>query len=693
MDDKVKVIFQPSGRRGEVPKGVNLIEASRLLGVDIEALCGEKKVCGKCIVRIEEGHFEKYGVVSGIQNTSPWQSEVEAKFINAENQAKGYRLACVAKAEGDLLVFVPEESRAGKQVVSKAARDIKIDWDPAVRLYYVQLVKPTFEDCLGDFERICLALTREYGLPEVLDVDIQTLRQLPVVLREAKWCVTVSVWNDREVIRVQPGKVEHTYGIAIDVGTTTVAGYLCDLKTKEVISTASMMNPQCKYGEDVMARITFHMTTPDGLKRMQDDIVEGVNDLIGKALADTHPPLKKVKKKKGEEGPDEFIEQPEEGKTYLRLKKENVEDITIGFNTAMHHIFLGLNPEYVGLAPFPPVIHHSMDIRARDLGISINPSSYVFVLPNEAGFVGADNVGVLICEEPYKGDDIQLIIDIGTNGELVLGNRHKLISSSCATGPALEGAQLSFGMRAAPGAIERIDIEPGTFEVNYKVIGREAWRKFSEPHEMKAKGICGSGILDVLAELYKSGVITKTGVFNKKALKDHPRFRKNADTGQPEFILAFKEESSIEKDIVITQKDIRQIQLAKGALYAGCKLMVKRMGVGKVDRVKIAGAFGTHVDRTKALVMGLFPDCEIEKIEGVGNAAGDGCRAALLNVKKRREANWCSRNVEYIELTVEPTFEQDFMEAMQLPHMTDEFPHLEGIVPPEILHQGMKPKK
>jgi len=684
------VIFQPSGRRGEVPKGINLIEASRLLGVDIEALCGEKKVCGKCIVRIEEGNFEKYGVVSGMKNTSEWQPEVESKFINAENQAKGYRLACVAKVEGNLLVFVPEESRAGKQVVSKAARDIKIDWNPAVRLYFVQVVKPTFEDCLGDFERICKALAREFGLPETLEVDIQTLRKIPGALRDGNYGVTVSVWNEKEVIRVQPGRVEHAYGIAIDVGTTTVAGYLCDLTNKDVINTASMMNPQCKYGEDVMARITFHMTTPDGLQRMSDDIVEGVNELIAKAIAETHPPLKKVKKKKGHEGPDEFVEVPEEGKIYQRIKMEDIEDITIGFNTAMHHIFLGLDPQFVGMAPFPPVIHHSMDIRARDLGIKVNPSTYVFVLPNEAGFVGADNVGVLICEEPYKSDDIQLIIDIGTNGELVLGNRHKLISSSCATGPALEGAQLSFGMRAAPGAIERIDIEPGTFDVNYKVIGRDAWRKFSEPHEMKAKGICGSGILDVLAELYSSGVITKTGVFNKKLLKDHPRFRKNADTGQPEFILAFKEESSIDKDIVITQKDIRQIQLAKGALYAGCKLMVKRMGVEKVDRVKIAGAFGTHVDRTKALTMGLFPDCEIEKIEGVGNAAGDGCRAALLNVKKRSEANWCSRNVEYIELTVEPTFEKDFMEAMQLPHMSDAFPHLEGVVLPEILHQGMK---
>jgi len=397
-----------------------------------------------------------------------------------------------------------------------------------------------------------------------------------------------------------------------------------------------------------------------------------------------------VRKKKGEKGPDEFIEVLEEGKMYLRLAKEDIEDISIGFNTAMHHILLGLNPEYVGLAPFPPVIHHSMDIKARDLKIGINDSSYIFILPNEAGFVGGDNVGVLIAEEPYKHDEIQLIIDIGTNGELVLGNRHKLISSSCATGPAMEGAQLAFGMRAAPGAIERIEIDPETHEVDYKVIGREATRKFSKPEEMKAKGICGSGILDVLAELYRAGVITKTGVFNKKALKSNPRFRKNADTSQPEFVLAWKEESSIGKDIVITQKDVRQIQLAKGALYAGCKLMMKRMGVEKVDKVKIAGAFGTHVDRTKALVMGLFPDCKVENIHGVGNAAGDGCRAALLNIQKRVEANWCSRNVEYLELTVEPTFEQDFMEAMQLPHMTDKFPHLEGVVPEHILNQGPK---
>jgi uncharacterized 2Fe-2S/4Fe-4S cluster protein (DUF4445 family) len=684
-DDKVMVIFQPSGRRGPVSKGINLIEASRLLGVDIEALCGEKKVCGKCVVRIEEGHFEKYNITSARSHVSKWQQDEESKFINDERKAQGYRLACVTKLHGDVLVYVPEESRAGKQVVSKAARDIRIEHDPAVKTYYVEVDKPTFEEPTADFERVCKALEREYAIT-ALNVDLFALRTLPTALREGDWSVTVSVWNDKEVIRFRPGRQDNSYGLAIDVGTTTVAGYFCNLRTMEVVDTVSLMNPQCKYGEDVMARITFHMTTENGLQRMSDDIIEGLNWIIDQAVQNTHPPKKKVKKPKGYEGPEEFVEAPVKGKTYLRLCRDDIEDITIGGNTAMHHILLQLDPEFVGLAPFPPVIHHSLDIKARDLAIRINPSAYVFVLPNEAGFVGADNVGVLIAEEPYKSFENQLIIDIGTNGELILGNKFKLISSSCATGPALEGAQIAFGMRAAPGAIERIKIDPETHEVDYKVIGRDAWRSFSEPKDMKAKGICGSGILDVLAEVYAAGVISKSGVFAK--VQKSNRFRRNPDTNQPEFILAWAEETSIGKDIVIMQKDIRQIQLAKGALYAGCKLMMRRMGLDKVDKVKIAGAFGTHVDRTKALIMGLFPDCEIDKIQGVGNAAGDGCRAALLNRKKRVEANWCSRNVEYIELTVEKDFQQQFMEAMQLPHMTDEFPHLKGVIRDEILQQG-----
>lgn len=702
MDKKKHmVIFQPSARRGLIEAETNLIEASRQLGVDIEALCGEKKVCGKCKVRIEEGFFEKFGIQSSRANVSEWQEE-EDKFFTPAQKDEGFRLACVAKVQGDLLVFVPEEARAGKQVVSKAARDIHIDWNPAVKQYTVEVVPPTFEEPTGDFERICKELERNYGLRD-LNIDWHTLRKLPSRQREGNWCVTVDVWMDKEIVRILPGRVEDYYGIAIDVGTTTVAAYLCNLKTMEVLTTTSMMNPQCKYGEDVMARITYHMMNPGGLETMSNDLIAGLNSLIAQACESTHPP-KKRKKKKAEEAGVEIIEAPEvvegheEEKEEKEEKEEEVDkskypclsvadivDLTLVGNTAMHHIFLKLDPEFVGLAPFPPVIHRGLDIKARDLGIDINTSAYVHVLPNEAGFVGADNVGVLIAEEPYKHDEMQLLIDIGTNGELVLGNNKKMISCSCATGPALEGAQLSFGMRAAPGAIERILISSETHEVDYKVIGHDAWKNYSKPEEMKTKGICGSGILDVLAELYRSGVIEKSGRFSKNQKSN--RYRVNPDTKQPEFVIAWANETSIGKDVVISQKDVRQIQLGKGALYTGCKLMMRRMGLDKVDTIKIAGAFGTHVDKTKALIMGLFPDCELEMVQAVGNAAGDGARAALLNREKRAEANWVSRNVEYIELTVESDFQQQFMEAMQIPHMKHEFPHLEGIVPPEVLHQ------
>ena len=682
--EKAKIIFQPSGRRGEVKKGITIIEASRELGVDIETLCGEKKVCGKCKVRIEEGFFEKFGIHSTRENVSPWQEE-EEKFIDGAEREKGNRLGCCARIQGDLLIFVPEESRAGKQVVSKAARDIPIEHDPAVKLYYVEVNPPSFEEPTGDFERVCGEINKKYGLQN-LTIDFFTLRELPDILRKGQWKITVSVWMDKEIIRVRPGKVDDHFGIAIDIGTTTVAGYLCNLRTMEVMDTQSLMNPQCKYGEDVMSRITYHMMNPDGLKNMSSDIVEGLNTIIQEAVKSTHPPKKRLKKKDKEEGTEqEWIEVPEEGKEYMRLMAEDIEDITIVCNTAMHHILLQLDPEYVGLAPFPPVIHHGLDIKARDLGLKVSQGTYVHVLPNEAGFVGADNVGVLIAEEPYKSDEIQLIIDIGTNGELVLGNKDKLISSSCATGPALEGAQLTYGMRAAPGAIERINIDPETHEVDYKVIGRDAWRSYSKPEEMKTKGICGSGILDLFAELYRSGVVLKSGRFNTD--QKSKRFKKNGANKQPEFVIAWAEETSIGKDIVVTQKDIRQIQLAKGALYCGCKLMMRRMNVKILDKVKIAGAFGTHVDREKALIMGLFPDCEIEKIVSVGNAAGDGARAALLNRQKREEANWVSRNVEYIELTVEKDFQEEFAKAMQIPHMKDQFPHLSGIVSDEILNQ------
>jgi uncharacterized 2Fe-2S/4Fe-4S cluster protein (DUF4445 family) len=604
-------------------------------------------------VRIEEGRFEKLGIRSRISHVSEWQSS-EEKFIDAKAKGKGYRLACAAKLNGDVLAFVPEESRAAKQVIRKAARDIEIRRDPAVKLHYVELPRPSLDDPTGDFERLARELGEKHGLKD-LTIDYAVLVNLPDSVRSAGWKVTVAIWSDREIIRIIPGCVEEGWGVAVDIGTTTVAAYLCSLKTGMVHATESMMNPQVTYGEDVMSRITYALSHPGrGLEEMSALIIQGLNDLIAKAAKS------------------------------IGIETADIVDMTVVGNTAMHHLLLGINPQYVGTSPFAPAIHKSVDIKAREMGLGINRSSYVHILPIEAGFVGADNVGVLICEEPYRKDEIHLIIDIGTNGELVLGNREKMISASCATGPALEGAQITFGMRAAPGAIERLKIDPETFEVNYRVIGEEQWSQSVNPGRMETKGICGSGILDLLGELYRTGIVQKSGAFNRD-LKI-PRLRNNTN-GTPEFVVAWKKETSIGKDIVVTQGDIRQIQLAKAAIYAGAKLMMRRLGIDQIDRVVIAGAFGTYVDKEQALIIGMLPDISPEKIISVGNAAGDGARIALLNKEKREEANRIARQVEYLELTIEEGFQEEFVAALHIPHTRDSFHHLKGIVPDQILNQ------
>ncbi|RLB97880.1 MAG: ferredoxin, partial [Deltaproteobacteria bacterium] len=431
--------------------------------------------------------------------------------------------------------------------------------------------------------------------------------------------------------------------------------------------------PQVKYGEDVVSRISFHMENPDGLKRMSTDLVDGLNNLVMQAS-----------KRDYTHSATSGNSPSAEDETF-RIQPADILDVSIAGNTAMHHILLQLDPEPLGVIPFTPDVHHSLDITARELGLKINPAARVFMLPIEAGFVGGDNVGVILAEEPHRQDRIQLIIDIGTNGELVLGNKNRLVCSSCATGPALEGAQIEFGMRAAPGAIERLTIDPETKAVDYKVIGRDVWQSFSKPEKMQTKGICGSGILDAVAQLFLAGVVEKSGAFAKQ--QDSDRFRICPETGIKEFVLAWARETSIGKDIVVTQQDIRHIQLAKASIYTGCKLMMRRLGVDRVDSVKVAGAFGSHIDCKLALVIGMFPDCAIDKIVSVGNAAGDGCRIALLNRDKRREADWVARHVEYMELTLEENFQWQLMEAIQFPHMTDTFKHLSGVVPEHILNQ------
>ena len=630
--DKVTVVFQPSGRRGQIEKGKSLLEAAQELGVALESVCGGKHVCGKCRVRIEEGSYARDGLNSTRDPLSPFSAE-EKKFISPEEQESGYRLACIAQLNGDALVYLPEESRGKKQVIRKEVRDLPFNLNPGVKAYFVELLPPTLAKPLADFERLSQALEKDFGL-KGLSIDFLTLKNLPQRLREKNWQVTVWVWMDREILEVIPGRAENYYGVAVDIGTTTVALYLCNLKSGKVEAADSIMNPQVSYGEDVMSRITFAMQHPvDGLKRMHEAIIAGLNHLIGSVAQSAG------------------------------IVERDIFEMTMVGNTAMHHIFLSINPLHLGLSPFSPVIHHSVDVKARDLGLHLHPAANVHVLPIEAGFVGADNVGVLIAETPYEKEELALLIDVGTNGELVLGNKKRLLSCSCATGPALEGAHLQFGMRAAPGAIERVRIDPKTLAVRFKVIGLEKWSDEYPPEEIQARGICGSGIIEALAEMYKADVLEKSGRFNPQL--GSPRIRK-LEKGY-EFILARKEETAIGKEITVSLADVRAVQMAKGALYAGAKVMMNTLRIKKIDKVILAGAFGSMIDRERALILGMFPDCGLENVSSVGNAAGDGALLALLDREKRAEADRISRMVEYIELTTDTSFTDEFVRAMAFP--------------------------
>ena len=690
--ERATVIFQPSGHRGKIHKGRSVLEAARELGENIESLCGGNGSCGKCRIQVSEGHYPKYGIVSNRKHLSVWEKS-EARFINEKDRQEGYRLACCAKVQGDVLVFVPEESRATKQIVSKTPPRITIDHDSIIKKYCLDLQPPSNGDLRGDLERLLDALREQPGLEGLgvnMDMlhscDIDVLRTLPARLRDQKWKVTVSIWMDREIIRILPGNVSDSYGVAVDIGTTTVVASLVHLDSARILDTQYRMNPQGKYGEDIISRVNYHSRHKDGLQRMSADIVEALNKMIEAMLRSTWP--KELNWPRGagiSDYPDIQKQRIQANGEFLCLLPEDIEDISIVGNTIMHHILLKIDPKYVALAPFPPAVQKSLDIKARDLGLCICPSAYVHLLPNEAGFVGADNVGVIVAEAPYKGDQIQLIIDIGTNGELVIGNRKRLLSTSCATGPAFEGAEIMFGMRAAPGAIERIAIDPKTHDVNYKVVGNDIWSNYAEPGQLQTCGICGSGIMDLLAELYRSGIIAKSGAFREDIASS--RLRTDPETEQEEFVIAFAGETAIGRDITITQRDIRQIQLGKAAIYTGCKLLMREWGTDRVDVIKIAGGFGLHIDPVKTLIMGLVPDIDPEKIIPIGNAAGAGARAVLLNRKIRAEADWVARVVEYVNLTSLKEFEKEFVEALHIPHKKDSFPHLEPILPAEILFQ------
>ncbi len=642
-----KIVFMPSGRRGRFPLGTRVLEAARSLGVDVDSVCGGRGLCGRCQITCAEGDFAKHAIVSRADHLSSL-GDVERRYGERRKPlAKGRRLSCQAEIRGDLVIDVPAESQMHRQVVRKSAEYRDITLDTSVHLYYVEVQEASLDEPTGDLERLRQALSWEWQLAD-LEVDPVVLPKLQRALRGGDWKVTVAVYAQSEIIAVWAGFRRDAYGLAIDVGSTTIAAHLCNLATGEVVGTGGIMNPQIRFGEDLMSRVSYVMMHPDGADELTDAVRTGVNDLIAEVVA------------------------------AAGIDADAVLEATIAGNPIMHHLFLGLSPVELGGAPFALTTDAAIDIKARELGVAINDGAMIYVLPCIAGHVGADAAAMILSEEPHLLEDMSLVVDIGTNAEIVLGNRDRLLACSSPTGPAFEGAQISCGQRAAPGAIERVRIDPATLDVRFSVIGSELWSDDSgfeaSVADFGVTGICGSGIIEAVAEMYLTGLVSEDGVIDGTMAARTPRLIPDERT----FSFVLHDGTPA---ISVTQNDVRQIQLAKAALYAGVKLLMDRAGIDRVDRIRLAGAFGSHIDTRYAMVLGLIPDCDFDKVESAGNAAGTGARIALLNRAARAEIEGVVRSIEKIETAVEAKFQDYFVDAMAMPNKRDPFTTLFSVVP------------
>lgn len=643
------VIFTPSGRRGRFSSGTTVLDAARALGVDIDSVCGARGTCGRCQVQQSVGSFAKHGIESRSEHLSAFSS-AEGEYRDRRGLEPARRLSCVANLRGDVVIDVPPESQVYRQVVRKGLdiRDFHVD--PAVRLHHVQVTAPELASPSGDLMRLHDALEAEWGLTD-LETDLHVIRALQPALEIGRWAVTVAVHDGRTISAVWPGLHEKAYGIAIDVGSTTIAGHLADLSDGAVLASNGVMNPQIRFGEDLMSRVSYAMMHPEGAAEMTAAVRKALNRLLA-GLA-----------------------------TKAGIRSDEILELAIVGNPIMHHLLLGIDPIPLGSAPFALATDRAVRVRAAELELETHPGTRAYVLPCIAGHVGADTAGVILAETPHTSEGISLVVDVGTNAEIVLGNRHRLLAASSPTGPAFEGAQISGGQRAAPGAIERVRIDRQTLEPRFRVIGSDIWSDdpgFEEAnHETGVTGICGSGIVEVVAELFLASVITPDGIVDGSLAARTPRVIADGRT----FSYVLHDGSAAGRPlIVVTQNDVRAIQLAKAALYAGARLLMDHLGIEAVDEIRLAGAFGSQIDPLHAMVLGLIPDCELGRVRSAGNAAGTGALIALLSRAARREVEQVVRTVEKIETAVEPRFQQHFVEAMAFPHRTAPHPHLSAVV-------------
>ncbi|MCY4285506.1 MAG: ASKHA domain-containing protein [Thiotrichales bacterium] len=632
------VVFTPSGRRGRFPTGTRILDAARALGVDLDSVCGGRGICGRCQVVQSVGEFAKHGVSSRAEHLSEF-GPIERRYHEKRAPlAPGRRLGCSTTVFGDVVIDVPPDSQVHRQVVRKRAEVHAIKVDPVVRLRYVEVAPPDMHEPSGDLRRLEVALGEEWDLSD-LRCDLQVLETLQAALRAGNWRVTVAVHGDRDIIAVWPDLGDRVYGAAVDIGSTTIAAHVCDLVSGDVIASAGAMNPQIRFGEDLMSRVSYVMMNPGGEREMTAAVRAAIRDLLREAAA------------QGGIAPDEIL------------------DVTLVGNPIMHHLLLGLNPVELGQAPFALTVDRAVDLPAGALDLGLHPGARAYVLPCVAGHVGADTAGVILSEAPYLRDEVSLVVDVGTNAEIVLGNRDRMLAASSPTGPAFEGAQISGGQRAAPGAIERVRIDPATLEPRLRIIGSDAWSDEPGFDAAAVTGICGSGIIEVVAEMYLAGILDEDGVIRADAARHSDRVVQDGRTYA--YVL---HRSGIE--VRVTQNDVRAIQLAKAALYAGVRLLMDRLGVDRVDRIRLAGAFGSHIDVKYAMVLGLVPDCALPHVTSAGNAAGTGARIALLDRSARSEIERTVRRIEKIETAVEPRFQAHFVEAMAIPHKTAAYPEL-----------------
>jgi uncharacterized 2Fe-2S/4Fe-4S cluster protein (DUF4445 family) len=644
------IVFTPSGKRGRFPAGTPVLQAARALGVDIDSVCGGRAICGRCQIVVGDGDFAKHGITSRASHVSAF-SKVEERYDKLRGLPAGRRLSCQARIAGDLVIDVPPESQVHKQVVRKEADTRAIALDPATRLCFVEVEEPDMHKPSSDLERVYAALRSQWGIDNV-SCDLAIIASLQKALRQGEWKLTCAMYSrapggGNRLATIWPGFHDRAFGLAIDVGSTTIAAHLTNLSTGEVVASAGLMNPQIRFGEDLMSRVSYVMMNPGGDREMTAAVRAALQTLA------------------------------EDVARSAGIDLTDILEVALVGNPVMHHLVLGIDPTELGGAPFALATGLPVTIPARDLDLRLNPGAWAYVLPCIAGHVGADTAGVVLSEAPHEQDEIMLCVDVGTNAEIVLGSKARLLACSSPTGPAFEGAQISCGQRAAPGAIERLRIDPQTLEPRYKVIGCDLWSDEDGFEAAIAQtgvtGICGSGIIEAIAEMYLAGIINQDGLVDGALAARSPRIEAYKRT----FNYVIRHGEPL---IRITQNDVRAIQLAKAALYAGVRLLMDKLGIESIGKIRLAGAFGSHIDVKYAMILGLIPDCDLQKVQSAGNAAGTGARIALLNAAARDEIESVVRRIEKIETAVEPKFQQHFVEAMALPHKTARFENLEKAV-------------